>query len=134
MFEVIAILFVILGVVSSILQSSQKGKRPNTGFPQPMRSDISKAEVDDVRTTKTKSISRTGVYKVVSQETEQSQPFPMTESIPIESRPILPAYQIAKTDSSLQPEVSITNESVLNGIIFSAILSPPKCRGKGVLP
>jgi len=134
LFEVIAILFVILGVLSSVMQASKKGKKPNTGFPQPMRQEISKPAVDRVETTKAKSTGRSGVYKVVPQKTEQSPPIIMTESMPIENRPILPAYQIAKTDTSLQPEVTLTNESVLNGVIFSVILSPPKCRGKEVLP
>lgn len=124
MFEVIAILFVILGIVSRVQQSAQKRKQTGTGFPPPVKAETRRIEIDEENSSsKAKKSIRKGAYKSPAQV--GGIPFVKEEMKPVAS-PILPQTKI---DTDDQYEISIDRGSVLNGVIFSVILSPPKCKG-----
>ena len=125
MFEVITILFVILGVVSSVMQAAQKRKQTGTGFPPPVKTEIRRIEIDEENSSSgaRKSI-RKGAYKSVSAQMGDMA------LVREEVKPVaIPIPTQTKIDTDDQHEISIDSRSVLNGVIFSVILSPPKCKG-----
>ena len=125
MFEVIAILFVILGIVSSVLQSAQKRKQTGTGFPPPVKTETFRIEIgEESNLSKVKKSVRKGAYKTVAEQ--MGEIALVREGVKPVALPI-PAQSMIDTD--VQHEISIDRVSVLNGVIFSVILSPPKCKG-----
>jgi len=125
LFEVIAILFVVFGIVSSVLQAAQKGKKTGTGFPSPARAETRRVElVEDNSSFRAKKSTRKASYK--SGATQTGEIALTEEAVKPVAVPISPQ---AKIDTDAQYEISIDRESVLNGVIFSVILSPPKCKG-----
>jgi len=124
LFEVIAILFVILGLVNSVLQSAQKRKQTGTGFPPPVKAETRRIEIDDENSSsKAKKSIRKGAYK--SGSTQMGEISLVREEVKPVALPILPQTKI---DTDVQYEISLDRSSVLNGVIFSVILSPPKCK------
>ena len=125
MFEVIAILFVIMGIVSSVLQAAQKGKQTGKGFPPPVKTETHRIEiVEESNVLKAKKSIRKGVNKALTERMGE------TALVKEEVKPAaLPIPAQSMIDTDVQHEISIDRRSVLNGVIFSVILSPPKCKG-----
>jgi len=125
LFEVLPILFVILAIVGSILQAAQKGKQTGTGFPPPIKTETRKIENEEAkRLSQSTKPTRRSTYKSVSKKTEE------TNFVVEEQRPVLkpiPAETEIKTDIQYD-EILLDRNAVLNGVIFSVILSPPKCK------
>lgn len=124
MFETFTILFVILGIASSVLQAVQKGKKAGTGFPPPVKTEIQRIDIDEDNTL-TKKTVRKGVYKTVPTQPEKRENVLIREGV----KPVMiPVPAQTKIEADVQHEISIDRQSVLNGVIFSVILSPPKCK------
>ena len=130
MFEVIAILFVILGIVSRVMQAAQKRKQTGTGFPPPLKSETRQISIDVVNNT---SPGRKAVRKAANKSPTtkpEEKSFDWVKDNPI----IKPLPTQVKVDTDMQHEISFDRDSVLNGVIFSVLLSPPKCKGMGSFP
>jgi hypothetical protein len=123
LFEIFTILFVILGIVSSVLQAAQRRKKAGTGFPPPAKTETRRIEITEDNTLSKKAV-RKGAYKTVQTQPERDL------LIREEVKPVMiPVLAQTKIDADVQHEISIDRQSVLNGVIFSVILSPPKCKG-----
>ncbi len=124
MFEFLAILFVILGIVSSVSQAAQKRKQSGMGFPPPVKTETRKIDIDEENSlSKSQKPVRIGAYKSVPKKTEEIA-FSRAEVKPV----AIPIPPKAKIDTDNQHKISLDRESVLSGVIFSVILSPPKCK------
>lgn len=124
MFEFFAIIFVILGIVSSVLQAAQKGKKAVTGFPPPVKAETRNIEISEDQTLVTKPV-RKGVYKAVPTQPEKKENVLIRQEI----KPVMiPVPAQTNIDTDVSHEISVDRQSVLNGVIFSVILSPPKCK------
>lgn len=130
MFEFIAILFVILGIVSRVLQADQKRKQTGTGLPPPLQSETRQIAIDAVNNT---SPSKKAVRKAANKSPTTK---PVEKSLDwVKDNPVIkPLPAQVKVDTDTQHEISLDRDSVLNGVIFSVILSPPKCKGMGSFP
>lgn len=130
MFEFIAILFIILAILSSVLQASKTGGGRKTNLPTGDAKTL-KHERAIMGSERPKLALRKPFKIVLNDENIDSSGFDEPD---IGTKSAKPTIQPIKADISDNSMISLDSDSVLKGIIFSVILSKPKCKQSEFLP